>query len=340
MNSQPLLISIVLPVRNGALYLEETLKSLLAQTYTHFELLVLENDSSDETPAILKRVSDGRIKVFSSAESLSIEANWQRILDLQLQDWITIISHDDRWHPDFLYKMVELIRSEPNASLYTAHFSLIDAAGETIRRAKSIPYRESGDSFLERKHLWEADSFGTGYLMRTDDYRKVGGIPSFPGLFYADDVLWAKLSNIEGKVCTPKLLYDYRYYRSSNARTIDLLGLYAASNAYLDYVQTRPYFQEGDRWQTVIRYVERQINRNYQRFLVNLVTKKSPTQLRQYRQTKAELLHLAAQDQRFGVYNPILSMIEAVEFLPTESIRVLALQLMEESAKWMRRFTD
>jgi glycosyltransferase involved in cell wall biosynthesis len=70
--------SIILPVHNGGAYLEEALASVFAQTYPHFELVVLENASTDETPQTLQAVADPRITVIPSETLLPIGENWAR----------------------------------------------------------------------------------------------------------------------------------------------------------------------------------------------------------------------------------------------------------------------
>jgi glycosyltransferase involved in cell wall biosynthesis len=333
-------ISIVLPVHNGGAYLAAALDSLFAQTYLHFNVLVLENQSDDTTPELLRSVQDSRLQVFPSDRLLSIEENWARIADLPLAEWMTIISHDDLLYPDFLSAMVALIQAEPEASLYTSHFDMIDAEGKTIRPSRPAPYRESGDAFLERRLLWQADSFGTGYVLRSEDYQRAGGIPLYPGLFYADDVLWGETGNLKARICSPQRLFAYRYYRSSTARKIDLSGLYDASIQFLDYLETRPYFQDEAHRALAQSYVARHLNRNYQRLLVNLITECQPEQMTAYRQMKNELLARARRDGRFPVYNTVLRLIEQIRWIPFRWGRAGVLRLMENAAIWLRGFTD
>ena len=76
--------SIVLPVRNGAEYIGNTITSVISQTYTNFELIILENCSDDGTQVIINSFDDPRIRVCLSSSPLSIEVNWRRILDLDL----------------------------------------------------------------------------------------------------------------------------------------------------------------------------------------------------------------------------------------------------------------
>src|SRR6478735_9250185 len=101
MASYPFQISVVLPVRNGAKYLAETLKSITQQTYPYFNIVVLENSSDDGTQEILQACQDSRLLVFPSSKPLSIEENWARMLDLDLAEYMTILSHDDLLYPNF-----------------------------------------------------------------------------------------------------------------------------------------------------------------------------------------------------------------------------------------------
>src|SRR5689334_16752927 len=87
--------SIVLPVHNGAKYIRATLESILSQTYPHFNVLILENASQDNTLKILASFTDTRIKIFPAERLLSMEENWARIVGLDLSEYMTIVGHDD-----------------------------------------------------------------------------------------------------------------------------------------------------------------------------------------------------------------------------------------------------
>lgn len=91
------LLSIVLPVRNGANYLAAALDSVLAQDDPNFVLHVSDNASSDETPQILADYAarDARIRPSRSAESLSQVANMNRAVALAETPWVRMLCHDD-----------------------------------------------------------------------------------------------------------------------------------------------------------------------------------------------------------------------------------------------------
>ena len=177
--------SIVIPTRDGAATIGRTIMSALAQTYPHFEIIVLESGSTDDTRDVVARFDDERLKLLADDRALDICANWRRILDLDLKPYLTILGHDDLLYPDFLSEIARLIEAQPGASLYHTPFGLIDGADRVIRRCKPFPAWESGESFLRERQRYRRDLFATGYVMRSDDYRRVGGFPPFAGLYYA-----------------------------------------------------------------------------------------------------------------------------------------------------------
>ncbi len=101
--------SIILPVRNGGEYVKECVGSILSQTLNDFNLLVLDNCSTDSTVEWLESLQDERITIFRSAVPLSIEENWGRIISIPKNEYITLIGHDDVLNPGYLKLMHALI---------------------------------------------------------------------------------------------------------------------------------------------------------------------------------------------------------------------------------------
>ena len=110
--------SIILPVRNGGEYVKECVKSILSQTLNDFDLIVLDNCSTDGTLQWIQSLNDVRIKTYPSERSLSIEENWGRIKEISNNEFITLIGHDDILDVSYLEIMDRLILQHPNASLY------------------------------------------------------------------------------------------------------------------------------------------------------------------------------------------------------------------------------
>ena len=216
--------SIILPLRNGGAYLKECVHSVLSQTYTGFNFIILENGSTDGSLEWLQSLKDDRIKIITADHSLSIQANWGRIVGIEKNEFMTLIGHDDMLYPNYLQTIDELINKFPDASLYQTHFHIIDAAGTISRTCKPMPEIETAADFLQTICSNAIDIMGTGFMMRSKDYDAVGGIPPYPNLLFADYVLWLELTWINNKKVTSKeICFAYRMHQSVAGSSNDLV---------------------------------------------------------------------------------------------------------------------
>lgn len=211
--------------------------SILRQSYTQFELLVLDNNSSDGTLDWLKSLSDIRIKIFPSEKSLSIEANWGRIVDLEKGEFITLIGHDDILEDNYLEVMDRLISQYPEASLYQSHFYYINTNGFEVRKCKPMAETENAASFLEKFLRREIDVMGTGFMMRSADYDMLGGIPDYPNLLFADFELWINLSKKNFKATAKEICFSFRLHQSTTTVSKDI-KFHLAFKRFIEFLQT------------------------------------------------------------------------------------------------------
>ncbi len=105
-------VSVCLPTYNGADYIEEALRSVLNQTYLDFELLVIDDGSTDATLNIVHSFSDPRIRVHRNPERLGIPANWNRCLELAGGKFVCIFHQDDVMLPENLERKVTLLSAD------------------------------------------------------------------------------------------------------------------------------------------------------------------------------------------------------------------------------------
>jgi len=263
--------SVVIPTRNGEPYIAAAIESALGQTYPYFEIILLEHESDDRTVEIARTYDDTRIRICSSDQHQTIESNWARMLDLELSEYLTILGHDDILYPGFLQEIVNLIRREPDASLYLTHFHIIDSDGAVIRPCKPSPYKESGEAFMQARQRFQRDSFATGYVMRSVDYKRIGGFRPFPRLIYADDFAFYSLAGLAGKVCSPRYLFGYRYHRKSEAYVSGLETLTEAAQCLISALEKTSYARDPANMAQVHDYVYKTFIRRYIRILINLM---------------------------------------------------------------------
>ncbi len=214
--------TIILLVRNGGEYVKLCINSILSQTIKNFNLIVLDNRSSDGTLEYLQSLSDDRIIIYPSSKPLSIEENWGRIAGVDTNEFITLIGHDDILYHGYLAEMERLINTHPKASLYQTHYTYINDKGRVIRKCKPMPEIQDGPEFLKSHLRYKIDVMGTGFMMRSADYKRLGGIPPYPNLILADLELWLNLTNISFKATSPNTCFSYRVHQSTTFTTSNL----------------------------------------------------------------------------------------------------------------------
>jgi glycosyltransferase involved in cell wall biosynthesis len=234
--------SVVLPVRNGWPYVRECVESILAQTYPHFDLIVLDNQSTDNTVPWLKTLKDERLRLFGSQASLSIVESWARVKDIEKLEYVTLIGHDDTLDPDFLMTVKSLIDRYPEAALYQTGARLINAEGKTIRSCRPVPERETAAQYLNARFAFQRDVFGTGFVMRSADYDRLGGIPAFERLFFADDVLWLSLMRGSCKITEPSEHFAVRVHAESESASLPSAwsSILKGLNQFSDFLRSYP----------------------------------------------------------------------------------------------------
>ncbi len=302
--------SIVLPVRNGAEYIGSAIESVLSQTYTNFDLIILENCSDDGTQTIINSFDDPRIRVCPSSSPLSIEDNWRRILDLDLAEFLTILSHDDLFYPDFLSTIRVLILENPTGSLFQTQFHIIDFNGDLIRPCRPIPKHESAVSFLNARHQYLRDSYGTGYVMRSEDFKGVGGIPMLPRLVFADDILWYRIASLGEKICDEGFQFAYRCLPQSQARRIDLPDLYKGAQSYLTFLNEVGFLDIPDHAHSARKYVRRAYHGHYHRILVELTESGDPHEIASYKSTRNQLAGISEAQSELNPFDLITRLME------------------------------
>ncbi len=224
--------SIILPVKNGGEYIKECVSSIRAQTLGDFNLIVLIHDCNDGTLDWLHTISDQRLVIHNAENIDGIIGNWSRIMGIPKNEFMTIIGYDDVLDPGYLETMDKLISKYPDASLYQSHFRYIDSKGRLIRKCKSMQEKQMPGEVLGGFLSNRTDICGTGFMMRSSDYEKVGGIPPYPNLLFADFALWIDLSLISYMAVAKDELFAFRLHQSTTTISSDQ----KMERAFADYI--------------------------------------------------------------------------------------------------------
>ncbi|NMG21206.1 glycosyltransferase family A protein [Brasilonema bromeliae] len=126
-------VTIAIPTYNRSKLLKTSLKSALAQDYSDFQVLVLDNASSDDTEAVVRSFSDSRITYVRNDANIGIFGNWQRTIEINSSPYLSILSDDDILLPNFIRESVLGLDNHPNAGLSAALAEFIDTNGVLLQ---------------------------------------------------------------------------------------------------------------------------------------------------------------------------------------------------------------
>lgn len=134
-------VSILLPVYNGEAFLEAAIESALSQSFKDFELIIVDDCSTDGSKAIIERLKqrDTRIKSFTNETNQGLFANYNRCLSLAESRYVKPFAQDDILAQDCLRRMVDVLERDPSVVLVSSARDITDAAGNTVETKCTFP---------------------------------------------------------------------------------------------------------------------------------------------------------------------------------------------------------
>lgn len=135
-------LSILLPVYNGQKYIAECIESVLAQTYINFELIIINDASTDNTLSIINGFSDSRIKVINNKRNCGITYTLNRGLRYSKGDYIARIDADDKMLPNRLHEQVYFLENNQDFAMVGSWYEIIDKDGKHVSIAKPLTEHE------------------------------------------------------------------------------------------------------------------------------------------------------------------------------------------------------
>lgn len=149
-SSPPPLVSVFIPLYNGAHFIREAIDSVRMQTYPQWELIITDDQSTDGSAEIVSSFSDPRTHYILNAERLGPEGNWNRCVNEAKGKYRKLLCHDDRLHNDCIHRQVEIYEQAGHE-----HLTLV-----TCARHIASPY---GSDWGYAKPGWQQNRF--------EDYR-------------------------------------------------------------------------------------------------------------------------------------------------------------------------
>jgi glycosyltransferase involved in cell wall biosynthesis len=243
------LVSVVLPVYNGADLVRESLDSLLAQTYREFEIIAIDDGSTDGTAEILDNYAarDDRVRVVHQ-ENRKLPRSLSRGFRLARGEFLTWTSADNRCKPRFLEKMVDCLRRHPGWDMVYANVDIIGADGRPLRDASWFAgYQEPPGS--EHVHLptdpAELNTWPNNYVCAAFMYRSrvawLLGDYSRHRFTTEDYDYWMRVNELLTlrHVDFDEPVYDYRFHDSSLTARDEELGITAGRTRLMVFDDAR-----------------------------------------------------------------------------------------------------
>lgn len=224
------IISVVVPVYNGATTVKETIESVLQQTYQNFEIIVINDGSQDDTLAIVNSIQDHRIKVFSYPNA-GLSASRNRGFARACGEFIAFLDADDLWIKDKLEAQLTALQQNPNAAVAYSWTDHIDEQGQFLRPASYTSYQ---GNIYARLLVGNFLACGSNILIRTQVLHQVGGFDE--SLNSAEDWdMWLRLAACYEFVVVsrPQVLYRISpYSMSANISKMEAASLQVINRAY------------------------------------------------------------------------------------------------------------
>lgn len=219
-NSNLPLVSILIPTFNRADYLGEAIDSALSQTYKNIEIIVHDDASTDDTPALLKKYSDPRLRIIRTEDNHGMLGGWNFIVTKAKGEYIKFLASDDLLEPTCVSELVKVAIKNPNASFITCQRKFIDGQGRVVKKM-GFASKNTVVNGIQHAH-WilttlRENKIGepTAVLYPTRLVKKAGEYDKTFSQF-ADFEYWIRLLQFGDLVYVHKPLCSFRTHAGSN----------------------------------------------------------------------------------------------------------------------------
>lgn len=139
--------SVVIPMYNKEKYVAQTLKSVVGQTYQNFEIIVVNDCSTDNSLGVVQAIADSRIKTIEHSENKGLSASRNTGIKAAAHSFIAFLDADDHWDSSFLETISNLIKKYPKESVFATHYRE-NYRGKIILPKSKLPSRTKGKSLV------------------------------------------------------------------------------------------------------------------------------------------------------------------------------------------------
>ncbi len=241
-----MLFTIAIPAYKSK-FLKECIDSILAQTYTHFELIIVNDCSPEPVDSIVSQFTDTRISYYKNEVNLGAEnlvKNWNNALAKASGEFFMMMGDDDRLEPNYLEEFVSLIKKYDTLDVFHCRSKIIDEHSDFIQLTPSWPEYESVyDSIWHRINNYRLQ-YISDFVYRTEVLKRNGGFFDIP-LAWASDDITAYIASIgKGIAHTNNPVFNYRQTRytitSSGNSELKMKAILIEHNWFKTFLKSKP----------------------------------------------------------------------------------------------------
>ncbi|MDQ8024016.1 MAG: glycosyltransferase family 2 protein [Moraxellaceae bacterium] len=226
------LVSICIPTYNGARFLDACLRSALAQTHAHLEVLVVDDCSSDDTLEIAQRhATDPRLRILRNARNQGLVGNWNECVRQARGTWIKFLFQDDILHPECVSEMLaEGLRQQRRLVACDRDFLFAASTPQALQDTYLRNRRTINDFLGPARGASAADyaammagRINVNYvgepictLIAADAFKHYGDFDA-EFIQLCDVEYWARIASHEGVAFVPRPLASFRVHESATS---------------------------------------------------------------------------------------------------------------------------
>lgn len=220
--NKAILVSVIIPCYRQAHYLDEAIRSVLAQTYRHFEIIVVDDGSPDSTSEVAARYAGLR---FIRQRHLGLPTARNAGLHASAGEYIVFLDADDRLLPDALETGVNALRAAPDCAFVYGFCEFIDRHGAHISMPPHVPIKESHyRALFVQNHIWTPGAV----MFRRSILSRVTGFDQLFTRGCEDIDLYLRITKYWPIHCHGKVVLQYRKHRAS--MSMKKINMLRASN--------------------------------------------------------------------------------------------------------------
>ena len=225
-------VSVCVPLYRKEEFIAQTLRSVLDQTFTDFELVVLDNASPDRSAEIARSFDDPRVTVAANASTVSPTENFNKVVSLSGAPLVKVLCADDLLHPNCLERQMAVMAGDPTLAMVSSRMNMIDENGHVMARDRCLRTpdlvgRQDRTAVVRRLVRHGGNPVGgvNNVVFRRDAFDAAGGFPADVDFFASDVALWVRLLEHGGYHGLDETLTSFRINSGSHSSGMGRLAI-------------------------------------------------------------------------------------------------------------------